>query len=62
MNILITPKEQICKELTDIDSFLNITMSEVDSLVNTDFNPSLSLSRLRYMRRNPETGRLHLRL
>ena len=28
MNILITPKEQICKELTDIDSFLNITMSE----------------------------------
>ena len=28
MNILITPKEQICKELTGIDSFLNITMSE----------------------------------
>ena len=28
MNILITPKEQIYKELTDIDSFLNITMSE----------------------------------
>ena len=29
MNILITPKEQICKELTDIDSFLNITMSKM---------------------------------
>ena len=28
MNILITPKEQIYKELTDIDSFLNMTMSE----------------------------------
>ena len=28
MNILITPKEQIYKELTDIDSFLNMIMSE----------------------------------
>ncbi|WP_455674777.1 hypothetical protein [Phocaeicola sp.] len=28
MNLLITDKEQIYKELTDIDSFLNITMSE----------------------------------
>lgn len=28
MDLLITPKEQIYKELTDIDNFLNITMSE----------------------------------
>lgn len=28
MNLLITSKEQILQELTDIDSFLNITMSE----------------------------------
>lgn len=28
MNLLITPKEQILQELTDIDNFLNITMSE----------------------------------
>ena len=28
MDLLITSKEQIYKELTDIDSFLNITMSE----------------------------------
>ena len=28
MNLLITPKYQILDELTNIDSFLNITMSE----------------------------------
>ena len=28
MNLLITPKEQILAELQNIDSFLNITMSE----------------------------------
>lgn len=28
MNLLITSKEQILQELTDIDIFLNITMSE----------------------------------
>ena len=28
MNLLITSKEQILAELTNIDSFLNITMSE----------------------------------
>lgn len=28
MNLLITPKEKILAELTNIDSFLNITMSE----------------------------------
>lgn len=28
MNILITSKEQMLQELTDIDSYLNITMSE----------------------------------
>lgn len=28
MNLLITPKEQIFQELTQIDSYLNITMSE----------------------------------
>lgn len=28
MNLLITPKEQILQELSDIDSFLNTTMSE----------------------------------
>lgn len=28
MNLLITPKEQILQELADIDSFLNMTMSE----------------------------------
>lgn len=28
MNLLITSKEQILQELTDIESFLNVTMSE----------------------------------
>lgn len=28
MNLLITPKDQILAELTNIDSYLNITMSE----------------------------------
>lgn len=28
MNLLITSKEQILRELTDIDSYLNMTMSE----------------------------------
>lgn len=28
MNLLITPKEEILAEVTDIDRFLNITMSE----------------------------------